>query len=341
MRRVGPLAASLLLLLGFPGRAEEAPGRAAAALEALQTAVHGTASPDLNSRDLLQTPLVFQPVAAAGRDLYVPQLPPHCGLTTYGGPDVEEGSALVRRLFATYGYVARPGFRVGAANGDVELDGYDEEARVGFLLLPPALGGAQAPVPDVEHALLARLQAHERRVLVLPLASYRSSPGDSLSPLLALGLSAVAFLNEIAPGPDVDVRGLASDATILLPLPDLRDDAVPSAPNVQVENGNAFFVSSKPGTLELDIRAPAAAPAKRAGPSLLILPWYARTRTGGTLPVGSLPRFTLRQGPLTIVSKRPVFVLPPAFDQARPFRLRVQYPAGQCYLGGPVTLRGP
>lgn len=345
MRSAGPLAVGLVLLFLAPGRADEAPARAAAVLDALQSAVHDSASPELNSRDLLHTPLVRERVPAAGRDLYVPRLPPHCGLTAYGGLDVEEGTALVRRLFATYGYVARPGFRVGSASGDLELDGFDEGGNVGFLILPPALGGARAPVPEVDPSLLLRLRAHGRRVLVLPLARYRASQGDSLSPLLAVGLSAVEFLNDVASGPDVDVRGLASDAMIRLPLPDLEDEDVPSAPRVQVENGHAFFVAATPGTLDLDFRAPAAAPpaapARPLGPSLLILPWYARTGEGGTPPVGSKLRFTLRQGATTLPSRRPVFVLPPAFDPSKPFRLRIEYPAGQCYLGGPVLRRGP
>ena len=88
-------------------------------------------------------------------------------------------------------------------------------------------------------------------------------------------------------------------------------------------------------------RAPAKAAARGEGVGLLILPWYARTGRGASPASDAHPRFVLRQGGLELVSRRPVFVLPPTFDRTRPFALRVLYGPGQSYLGGPVTLRLP
>ncbi len=331
------------LVLPAPAEAEEAGERARAVLEALSTAVHGTASPQLNSRDLLHTAIVEEEVPEAGRALHVPVLPPHCGLTTYGGPDLGEAGALLRRIFAAYGHIARPGARIAVDGGELELDGFDETTKVGFLFLPPALGDARSPVPEVDPSVRARLQAGGKRILLAPLHRYRSSQGDSLSPLLALAMSTVGFLNENTPGDDVDVHGLAAAAPLELSLPRLDADDVPTASTFQFEGGNAFFVSETKGTLELSFRAPAkeASAGTGTGVGLLILPWYARTLQGGSPSPGALPRFVLRQGDLELESRRAVFVIPPTFDRTKPFALRVDFGPGQSFLGGPLTLRLP
>ena len=344
MRGSVPLPTLLLALLLGPGLASstsgaEEPSRAAAVLQAFQAAVHEEPSRRLNSRDLLMTPILSEEVEASGRRLHLPRLPPHCGLTVYGGLDPTEATALLARLFAAYGYLARPGTRVEVAGGELALDGYDTKAKVGFVVLPPALGEATAPVPEVDPTLLGWLGRDGRRILVLPLASFASAQEDSVSPLLAAGLSGVDFLNEVTPGEDVDVHGIASADLAELPLPALRAADVPSASTFQFDSGNAFFVARKEGTLELAFPAFGAGTSGAQGVGLLILPWYARTVGGGALPATDLPRFALHQGAMHLRSRRPIFVLPPAFDAAKPFRLEVAYPAGTCTLGGPLTLR--
>lgn len=340
-------ATLLFLLAGLPAWAADdptpdpAPEREAAVLLALSAAVHGTASPLLSSRDLLRTQLVAERVPGSTRRLFLPQLPPHGGLMTYGGLDPEEGIALLRRLFAAYGFVARAGQGVRLPVRELPLDGFDAKARVGFVLLPAALGGAQAPVVEPDASELSRLQGAGRRILVLPLARYRSMQGDSVSPLLAVALSAIDFLNDVTRGEDVDLSGLAQTDVLRLPLPALDAKSVPSASTFQFEGGNAFIVAEEAGVLELALPGPTTEGAVRRGIGLLILPWYALSKQGATLPEDSGRRFTLEQGSCALESRRPVFVLPPAFDSSQPFRLRVAYGPGQLTLGGPVTLRLP
>jgi len=322
-----------------------------------QGVIHARMLPHENPRDLTRIRFVRERVEESGGKRIVTRLPPGCGMTQLQPLPRAEAIKRLHELFSRYGYATQPEYTLAEAGAHARLDGYDRKTKTGFVLVRGAFKPRgrhdpvlreRPPLPKLQELSLGEwrgLQRRGHRILRVPEDRLVGLPPNSFVPLLACLLDAADWLNGVTDGPDLDVDALLAPPRTVR-IPDFVEKGLPLAQPIQQDANGTFIVTKAEAKTQLPLNALAEKAPKRRSPGLLIMPfsWLPPHQAKGYDFTSAALEFMLTQQTtpttrLRVRSRRPVFLMPPAFDLTKPFRIQLVLPQGMITLSREVTLR--
>lgn len=290
---------------------------------------------------------------AQGNPTVLPSIPIMFGNSESGLFDANRARALACELFTAYGLRPFADHRIVVEGVEATIDVYDPARRVGVELRgamprvnqmfaePDAESDAVA-LDDAEHARLAELGHRVQRV---DLARFPLMDGDQATPTFAYLAGIVAFLNEVAGGPEVDLTAILENERMRIALPEAQIE-----PGVRLTAPRTFEIDGK-ATIHFAIDPAqgyerAVAPdGPRGEPE-----WRAieppRPGSGPLLvEIRASPHavLTVEQDgarPLRVDAAGSLAFLPPRFDPTRPFRVTLRMEPGRWYVDPHLVLYG-
>jgi hypothetical protein len=291
---------------------------------------------------------------AQGNPTVLPAIPISYGNSMNGVFDANRARRLASELFAAYGLRPLADHRLVEQGVEATLDVYDPAKRVGVELrgaMPRVNGmfGGAEPEPeavaldDAEHA---RLAASGNRVQRVDLDSFPLMDGDQATPMLAYLAGIVAFLNEVAGGPELDLTSILSKERMRIALPETEvapgsrftpgqkfQTDVAATITLTIDPARGYERAVDPDRRRGEPEWRAAEPTSRPGSAPLLLEVRAYPAAAITVEQDGTE-------PLRVEAAGSLAFLPPRFDPARPFRITLRLESGENVVEPHLVLYG-
>jgi len=250
--------------------------------------------------------------------------------------DRARAAELVGKLGKHYGVDLRSAQSVTLGGRKLVLPLADVGEKLAFTFETTEPGSKEKGLLDA--AAVTALRKAGWSVHHVDLEQFRSRQSDTLSPMLAYAVSALAFLERHATRVGFDLSPYFGGATHELRF---AEDKVTlsGAAHVHHDDKQLFFTVEKRATLELRLDGIRSVAGKR--PALLFAGnhWTPKLRGGRYDFTGPSPEFTLVQGSVRVQPPSGVFVMPPEFSPGKPFVVRAKLPPGHYTLKPTVSMR--